>query len=88
LAEADAWKHIAGYSIYNDGSIREWQGTDEFQFALPESQDAKQHTMQTITGQITAGTRGKLKQIAEARNMTLPQLVGLALTGYANEHQP
>jgi 2-keto-4-pentenoate hydratase/2-oxohepta-3-ene-1,7-dioic acid hydratase in catechol pathway len=25
IAEADAWKHIAGYSIYNDGSIREWQ---------------------------------------------------------------
>jgi 2-keto-4-pentenoate hydratase/2-oxohepta-3-ene-1,7-dioic acid hydratase in catechol pathway len=25
IAEADAWKHIAGYSCYNDGSIRDWQ---------------------------------------------------------------
>ena len=25
IAEADAWDHVAGYSVYNDGSIREWQ---------------------------------------------------------------
>lgn len=25
ITEAAAWDHIAGYSIYNDGSIREWQ---------------------------------------------------------------
>lgn len=25
IAEADAWKHVAGYSCYNDASIREWQ---------------------------------------------------------------
>ena len=25
IQEADAWKHIAGYSCYNDGSIRDWQ---------------------------------------------------------------
>ena len=25
IAEADAFKHVAGYSIYNDGSVREWQ---------------------------------------------------------------
>jgi len=25
IAEADAWDHIAGYSCYNDGSIRDWQ---------------------------------------------------------------
>lgn len=25
ISEADAWKHVAGYSCYNDGSIREWQ---------------------------------------------------------------
>jgi 2-keto-4-pentenoate hydratase/2-oxohepta-3-ene-1,7-dioic acid hydratase in catechol pathway len=25
IAEADAWKHIAGYSCYNDVSVREWQ---------------------------------------------------------------
>lgn len=25
IAEADAWDHVAGYSIYNDVSVREWQ---------------------------------------------------------------
>ncbi|AZY47716.1 fumarylacetoacetate hydrolase family protein [Bordetella avium] len=25
ISEADAWNHIAGYSCYNDGSIRDWQ---------------------------------------------------------------
>jgi 2-keto-4-pentenoate hydratase/2-oxohepta-3-ene-1,7-dioic acid hydratase in catechol pathway len=25
IAEADAWKHIAGYACYNDGSVRDWQ---------------------------------------------------------------
>lgn len=25
ITEADAWEHIAGYSCYNDGSIRDWQ---------------------------------------------------------------
>ncbi len=25
IAEADAWRHIAGYSCYNDGSVRDWQ---------------------------------------------------------------
>jgi len=25
ITEADAWTHIAGYSAYNDGSVRDWQ---------------------------------------------------------------
>ncbi len=25
IAEADAWRHVAGYSVYNDASVREWQ---------------------------------------------------------------
>lgn len=25
IAAADAWKHIAGYACYNDGTIRDWQ---------------------------------------------------------------
>jgi 2-keto-4-pentenoate hydratase/2-oxohepta-3-ene-1,7-dioic acid hydratase in catechol pathway len=25
IAQKDAWHHIAGYSCYNDGSVREWQ---------------------------------------------------------------
>ena len=25
IAEEDAWKHLAGYACYNDGSVRDWQ---------------------------------------------------------------
>jgi len=25
ISEANSWKHIAGYSCYNDGSVRDWQ---------------------------------------------------------------
>ena len=25
IAEADAWQHIAGYSCFNEGSVRDWQ---------------------------------------------------------------
>ena len=25
IAEADAWNHVAGYSCYNEGSVRDWQ---------------------------------------------------------------
>lgn len=25
ISEADSWKHVAGYSCYNDASVREWQ---------------------------------------------------------------
>ena len=25
ISEVDAWSHIAGYSCYNDGSVRDWQ---------------------------------------------------------------
>jgi 2-keto-4-pentenoate hydratase/2-oxohepta-3-ene-1,7-dioic acid hydratase in catechol pathway len=25
ISVAEAWEHVAGYSCYNDGSIREWQ---------------------------------------------------------------
>lgn len=25
IAAADAWQHVAGYSCYNDGSVRDWQ---------------------------------------------------------------
>ncbi|MBQ0928957.1 fumarylacetoacetate hydrolase family protein [Ideonella sp. 4Y16] len=25
IPEAQAWDHVAGYSVYNDGSVREWQ---------------------------------------------------------------
>jgi 2-keto-4-pentenoate hydratase/2-oxohepta-3-ene-1,7-dioic acid hydratase in catechol pathway len=25
IAQKDAWSHIAGYSCYNDGSVRDWQ---------------------------------------------------------------
>ncbi|HSV13773.1 MAG TPA: fumarylacetoacetate hydrolase family protein, partial [Tepidisphaeraceae bacterium] len=25
IAQADAWRYVAGYSCYNDGSVRDWQ---------------------------------------------------------------
>jgi 2-keto-4-pentenoate hydratase/2-oxohepta-3-ene-1,7-dioic acid hydratase in catechol pathway len=25
ISQADSWRHIAGYSCYNDGSVRDWQ---------------------------------------------------------------
>lgn len=42
IAEADAWNHIAGYSCYNDGSVRDWQ----------------RHTTQWIPGKNFVATGG------------------------------
>jgi 2-keto-4-pentenoate hydratase/2-oxohepta-3-ene-1,7-dioic acid hydratase in catechol pathway len=42
VAEADAWKHIAGYACYNDGSVRDWQ----------------RHTLQWTAGKNFSGTGG------------------------------
>lgn len=40
IRQADAWAHVAGYSAYNDGSIRDWQ----------------RHTMQFTAGKNFSGT--------------------------------
>ncbi len=40
IAEADAWSHVAGYSAYNDGSVRDWQ----------------KHTLQFTAGKNFTGT--------------------------------
>ncbi|MDB5930296.1 MAG: 5-carboxymethyl-2-hydroxymuconate delta-isomerase [Polaromonas sp.] len=40
IREADAWQHVAGYSAYNDGSIRDWQ----------------KHTLQFTAGKNFTGT--------------------------------
>jgi 2-keto-4-pentenoate hydratase/2-oxohepta-3-ene-1,7-dioic acid hydratase in catechol pathway len=42
ISQADAWKHIAGYSCYNDGSVRDWQ----------------RHTVQWTAGKNFAHTGG------------------------------
>ncbi|MDB5798490.1 MAG: hypothetical protein JWP36_2392 [Paucimonas sp.] len=42
IAQADAWDYIAGYSCYNDGSLRDWQN----------------HTSQWTPGKNFAGTGG------------------------------
>jgi 2-keto-4-pentenoate hydratase/2-oxohepta-3-ene-1,7-dioic acid hydratase in catechol pathway len=42
IPEQDALKHVAGYSCYNDGSIRDWQ----------------RHTSQFLPGKTFAGTGG------------------------------
>lgn len=40
IREEDAWAHVAGYSAYNDGSIRDWQ----------------KHTLQFTAGKNFSGT--------------------------------
>ncbi len=40
IREEDAWEHVAGYSAYNDGSVRDWQ----------------RHTMQFTAGKNFTGT--------------------------------
>jgi 2-keto-4-pentenoate hydratase/2-oxohepta-3-ene-1,7-dioic acid hydratase in catechol pathway len=40
IREADAWAHVAGYSAYNDGSVRDWQ----------------KHTLQFTAGKNFSGT--------------------------------
>jgi len=42
ISQADAWKHITGYSCYNDGSVRDWQ----------------RHTIQWTAGKNFAHTGG------------------------------
>jgi 2-keto-4-pentenoate hydratase/2-oxohepta-3-ene-1,7-dioic acid hydratase in catechol pathway len=42
ISQADSWKHIFGYSCYNDGSVREWQ----------------RHTIQWTAGKNFARTGG------------------------------
>ena len=42
ISQKDAWSHIAGYSCYNDGSVRDWQ----------------RHTIQWTAGQNFARTGG------------------------------
>jgi 2-keto-4-pentenoate hydratase/2-oxohepta-3-ene-1,7-dioic acid hydratase in catechol pathway len=42
IAEKDSWQHIAGYSCYNDGSVRDWQ----------------RHTVQWTAGKNFARTGG------------------------------
>jgi 2-keto-4-pentenoate hydratase/2-oxohepta-3-ene-1,7-dioic acid hydratase in catechol pathway len=42
ISQADSWSHIAGYSCYNDGSVRDWQ----------------RHTVQWTAGKNFAQTGG------------------------------
>jgi len=42
ISQADAYKHVAGYSCYNDGSVRDWQ----------------RHTVQWTAGKNFAATGG------------------------------
>jgi 2-keto-4-pentenoate hydratase/2-oxohepta-3-ene-1,7-dioic acid hydratase in catechol pathway len=42
ISQADSWRHIAGYSCYNDGSVRDWQ----------------RHTVQWTAGKNFAQTGG------------------------------
>ena len=61
IAEADAWGYVAGYSAYNDGSVRDWQ----------------KHTLQFTAGKNFTGTGGfgpwmvTKDEIADGEELTL-----------------
>jgi 2-keto-4-pentenoate hydratase/2-oxohepta-3-ene-1,7-dioic acid hydratase in catechol pathway len=61
ISQKDAWSHIAGYSCYNDGSVRDWQ----------------RHTVQWTAGKNFASTGGfgpwmvTADEIAPGAKMTL-----------------
>jgi 2-keto-4-pentenoate hydratase/2-oxohepta-3-ene-1,7-dioic acid hydratase in catechol pathway len=61
ISQKDAWSHIAGYSCYNDGSVRDWQ----------------RHTVQWTAGKNFARTGGfgpwmvTADEIAPGTKMTL-----------------
>jgi 2-keto-4-pentenoate hydratase/2-oxohepta-3-ene-1,7-dioic acid hydratase in catechol pathway len=61
ISQKDAWSHIAGYSCYNDGSVRDWQ----------------RHTVQWTAGKNFARTGGfgpwmvTAEEIAPGTKMTL-----------------
>lgn len=65
ISEQDSWSHIAGYSCYNDGSIRDWQrhtsqftagknfpGTGAFGPWMVTADEIPPDTVMTLTGRL------------------------------------
>jgi len=86
IAEADVWSHIAGYSCYNDGSVRDWQrhthqwtpgknfpGTGAFGPCLTTADEVTDLGAQTITTRLN----GQVMQHASLSDLifTLPVII-------------
>lgn len=72
IAEADALDHVAGYSCYNDGSVRDWQ----------------RHTSQFLPGKTFAGTGGFGPWLVTADEVPDPTVLTLEtrLNGQVVQH--
>ena len=91
IAEADAWNHVAGYSCYNDASVREWQfhakqiasgknfeGTGPFgpwMVTIDEIEPGRKLTLETRLN-------GEVVQSSDTGNMIfpIPRLINYAST--------
>jgi 2-keto-4-pentenoate hydratase/2-oxohepta-3-ene-1,7-dioic acid hydratase in catechol pathway len=86
ISEQDSWNHVAGYSCYNDGSIRDWQrhtsqftpgknfkGTGAFGPWMVTADEIPPNTVMTLTGRLN----GKEVQRATSEQMIfkIPALV-------------
>ena len=86
ISEQDSWNHVAGYSCYNDGSIRDWQrhtsqfasgknfnGTGAFGPWMVSADEIPPNTVMTLTGRLN----GKEVQRATSEQMIfkIPELI-------------
>ena len=86
ISEPDSWRHIAGYSCYNDGSIRDWQRhtsqftpgknftrTGAFGPWMVTADEIPANTLMTLTGRLN----GKEVQRATTEQMIfkIPALI-------------
>jgi 2-keto-4-pentenoate hydratase/2-oxohepta-3-ene-1,7-dioic acid hydratase in catechol pathway len=86
ISEQDSWNHVAGYSCYNDGSIRDWQrhtsqftpgknfkGTGAFGPWMVTADEIPPNTVMTLMGRLN----GKEVQRATSEQMIfkIPALV-------------
>lgn len=81
IAEEDAMQHIAGYSCYHDGSVRDWQrhssqfapgknfpATGAFGPALVTADEIEDYTQLSITGRLN----GQVVQQATLADLIFP----------------
>ncbi|WP_256839168.1 fumarylacetoacetate hydrolase family protein [Ornithinimicrobium faecis] len=86
VSEADAWSHVAGYSVYNDFSVRDWQwatsqwtpgknfpGTGGFGPYLITAQDLGDVSSLTLETRVN----GEVRQSARISDLiyTIPQII-------------
>ncbi|MFD6065294.1 fumarylacetoacetate hydrolase family protein [Rhodococcus wratislaviensis] len=91
IAEEDAWDHIAGYSCYNDASVREWQfhakqiaagknfeGTGAFGPWMVTADEIEAGRKLTIETRLN----GEVVQSSDSSNMifSIPRLINYAST--------